>query len=103
MKSAINLALLLNELITNSLKHAFDHNGGIIVIKLKEREKDIKFEYVDDGKGFDTKFIEKSVDNDYNNGGSERSKPAGCNIFLVFPAQIHAKEVNRWKKYRLAG
>ena len=38
--SAINLGLIINEIVVNSLKHAFtDKAGGTIIIRLKEKER----------------------------------------------------------------
>jgi two-component sensor histidine kinase len=48
----IPLSLIFNELITNSIKHAFvNKQEGTIVIKI-EKEKGVKIEYSDNGIGF---------------------------------------------------
>lgn len=49
-KTIVPLALLLNELISNSIKHAFDLEGQIvIVIQPEEEEGFFIFEYFDNG------------------------------------------------------
>ena len=51
--SAIHIGLILNELLTNSYKHAFnDREQGIITIKIiGEKDDSFTFEYYDNGKG----------------------------------------------------
>jgi two-component sensor histidine kinase/ABC-type amino acid transport substrate-binding protein len=49
---AIPAALLINELVTNSFKHAFpDQNTGVIVINLKSRGDKVQLSVEDDGIG----------------------------------------------------
>ncbi len=52
----ITLGLIINELITNSFKHAFNDNplskNNFISIEIKEKEQFINFSYKDNGKGF---------------------------------------------------
>ncbi|MFT5213952.1 MAG: two-component sensor histidine kinase [Patiriisocius sp.] len=51
---ATTLGLLINELITNSLKYAFTDQSGIVSVSLKQIKKDeYLFTYSDNGKGFD--------------------------------------------------
>jgi two-component sensor histidine kinase len=52
LQTAIPLGLIMNELLTNSLKHAFEKNKeGNILIELKKTDKDTySLEYKDDGK-----------------------------------------------------
>lgn len=51
-----HLGLIINELITNSIKHAFEEHKGIrrIKISLYEEGEILKFVYRDNGKGFKT-------------------------------------------------
>ncbi len=50
---AIPLGLIINELMTNSLKHAFtDKEKGSISMKFKAENKEGFFHYTDSGKGF---------------------------------------------------
>ena len=52
MKDAMPFALLINELITNSYKHAFNEkdNGNIYITLINGQDQKI-FTYKDDGKG----------------------------------------------------
>jgi len=47
----IHLGIIVNELITNSLKHAFGTQEGEIAISLKKKANNITFYYSDNGKG----------------------------------------------------
>lgn len=60
---AIPCGLILNELITNSLKYAFQDKKkqGIISIKLARTYNKIKFEIADNGKGMSPNFNIKEV------------------------------------------
>ncbi|MBO6587151.1 MAG: PAS domain S-box protein [Gracilimonas sp.] len=61
INQAIPLGLLMNELITNSFKHAFNgRNNGRIFISLKENGDLIEVVYEDDGKGFDKDIFDES-------------------------------------------
>lgn len=59
---AIDFGLILNELITNSLKHAFPNNrDGRILIKMKRSpSKDIELRINDDGVGLPENYNSKS-------------------------------------------
>ncbi len=59
---AIPLGLIINELITNSLKHAFNkREKGLIIINLKTENNYVFLNLMDDGIGLDEGFnIEKS-------------------------------------------
>ncbi|WP_445665229.1 sensor histidine kinase [Fodinibius sp. AD559] len=48
---AVPLGLILNELITNANKHAFDEDGGIISISCSEKDNQIHVTVSDNGKG----------------------------------------------------
>ena len=51
---AISLALMINEALTNSIKHAFpDGRQGEIIISLKEDDRHVFLEVSDNGVGFD--------------------------------------------------
>lgn len=49
-KTIVPLALLINELISNSIKHAFEENGEISIAIQPEENGNFIFEYRDDGK-----------------------------------------------------
>ena len=56
VEKAIPLGLIINELITNSIKHAFNDGEGVIQLKLVEVVKGAcVFTYMDNGKGFDNR------------------------------------------------
>ena len=57
---AVILGLLITELITNVLKHAFDENaGGELLIRIKNDEKGIKMVVQDNGVGLPESFDQK--------------------------------------------
>jgi two-component sensor histidine kinase len=61
VSTAIPLALILNELVTNSYKHAFnDAESGTIEVVLKEEDKKIKLIVKDNGSGFNPELVGKS-------------------------------------------
>jgi len=53
----IQYGIIINELMVNSIKYAFDDNGGIITIKLEQKDNHCLFTYKDNGKGVEN--IEK--------------------------------------------
>ena len=55
------LGLIVNELITNSYKHAFNMSiNNEICIKVLEKENKVYFEYKDNGIGFNASKVDKS-------------------------------------------
>ncbi len=50
--SIVPIALILNELITNSLKYAFQEGSGRIGISIEEKESQLVLDYYDSGPGF---------------------------------------------------
>lgn len=62
INQAIPLGLLLNELISNSFKHAFKgRKTGKIFISLAEKDEAIEVVYKDDGSGFDKDKFDQST------------------------------------------
>lgn len=58
LDKAIPLGLILNELLTNSYKHAFtDRVSGEIYINIQKEEERYKFEYKDNGIGLDNEDL----------------------------------------------
>ena len=57
----VPVGLILNELITNSLKYGFDNDfaDGMIKVMLHEKNGLLKFAVYDNGKGFPSGFFEK--------------------------------------------
>lgn len=62
--SAVPIGLILSELISNSLKHAFDSTkeNPTIFIHVAKTNKGIVIEYGDNGKGVDVDIIEQTFD-----------------------------------------
>lgn len=59
--TAVPIGLILNELISNSLKYAFPNNqAGRLEISLKEHEGQLQLEVQDNGVGMDEKALAKS-------------------------------------------
>lgn len=69
-------SLLLNELITNSFKHAFkESNDGNIYISLTKANPGFEFTYKDDGVGFDLSLVTKD-------------KSLGLNLINTFTQEL---------------
>ena len=61
-ESAIYCGLILNELLTNSFKHAFDENkSGIVNISFFGKNKEYKLVYSDNGKGYNPNIKKSSL------------------------------------------
>jgi len=52
----IHIGMILNEIISNSLKYAFDNNKGIITISLQQTDTKYMLSIEDNGKGLPTGF-----------------------------------------------
>jgi two-component sensor histidine kinase len=50
------LGIILNELITNSMKYAFIGRGGIITVKVTRDESHVSIQYQDNGTGLPDSF-----------------------------------------------
>ena len=61
LNQAVSIGLVLNELITNSYKYAFDKDGGKISIKLHYQHDHYVLYYCDNGKGFDKRVKSGSL------------------------------------------
>ena len=53
LRQAVYVGLVVNEIMSNSVKHAFDENGGEIYIFLAKIEDEYILRITDDGKGYD--------------------------------------------------
>lgn len=85
MELALPFSLLVNELITNSYKHAFQgRESGLITIRLSQSYQELLFEYSDNGVGFD---LNESIDDD----------SIGMNLMSAFIDQLEGKLVNNTK------
>jgi len=58
IEKMIQFGMMINELMTNSIKYAFIENKGDIYIDLSQTENGYKFRYYDNGKGADINTIE---------------------------------------------
>ncbi|UWM84526.1 sensor histidine kinase [Rhizobium sp. SRDI969] len=78
---AIQLALLVNELVTNAFKHAYADISGTVTVRARATTDEICLEIADDGKGFPDGF---SV---CENGG----KSLGMKLVRVLAQQLRAE------------
>ncbi|MCW2242689.1 MHYT domain-containing protein [Azospirillum canadense] len=87
LDTAMPLGLIANELVTNSLKHAFpDGRSGTVRIRLFREGDDVVFEVSDDGVGSDT---------------GERAKGLGKRLIEALAQQVQAQlDINRAGGYR---
>jgi len=53
IENMIQFGIMINELMVNSIKYAFNGDGGSITLKLEKINDRCIFTYMDDGKGFD--------------------------------------------------
>ncbi len=80
IKQAVPFALLVNEVVTNSFKHAFkDQEKGTIAIKLQKKENCIHVRLSDDGVGLPDKFLHDDLDT------------LGMNLISNFAQQLDAE------------
>lgn len=95
---ATSIALIVNELITNCLKHAFDnHVGGDIVILCKKTSDQIHLSVRDNGSGFPETFDQKKpetlglsivysiVNNEFKGKIELTTEPVGAMIEIDLP------------------
>ncbi len=89
-KLMLPLGVILNELLTNSMKYAFpDNQDGLIQILITKKQNQITFIYQDNGKGM------PEIDN-------EKSKGFGFKLINLLTKQINGKckiETNNGTKY----
>jgi PAS domain S-box-containing protein len=76
METAIPLGLIINELVTNSVKHAFPQSKGTITIKLKSTPDQMELKVADDGIG-----IPKDID-------IENTKTLGLQLLISLVKQL---------------
>ena len=110
---AVPFGLLVNELATNAVKHAFPHGAGSIVLSVRQVGTEMELTVADDGVGIKDQDVPKSPEKrgaDYvaifvrQLGGSIISSGAaegGTMIRMRFPAIRTAKNVSR-EGYRAA-
>ena len=49
---AVSIGIIVNELVTNACKHAFDESGGTIWVRATREDDNARIEVADDGKGY---------------------------------------------------
>ena len=82
--TALPVGLIINELVTNSLKYAFpDNRTGTIGITLERKNEDIMIEVYDDGIGTPPDFT------------MDRSKGLGMSIVNLLTKQIEGNLIKR--------
>jgi two-component sensor histidine kinase len=59
--TALNLALITHELLTNALKHAYDGDGGPLRVELRRRDDMLELAVIDEGKGLPPDFTFKGT------------------------------------------
>ena len=62
LDTAIPCGLIINELVTNCVKHAFPENTGSLMVKIKPNHDNIKLVISDDGIGFPEDLDYKNTD-----------------------------------------
>ena len=86
MAAALPFSLLLNELITNSYKHAFKEKSvGNIYISLIKNQTELSLSYKDDGCGFDL-------------SDNRKEDTLGMNLIDAFSKQLKGQMVYQSKK-----
>ena len=83
---AIPIALFIVEAVTNSMKYAFDMDGGAIKISLKRNEGEILLSICDDGHGPGIDDDELRITTEQKNNGGLGSK-----LMTAFARQLKAK------------
>lgn len=61
IETAISCGLILNELIVNSFKYAFDNNVGEITVEMYKKGDNLYFNISDNGKGYDKEVNRDSL------------------------------------------
>jgi len=95
LRSAVRLGMILNELATNSLKHAFDAKGGVIRITLsvdRARQRG-RLEVADDGRGVQgapsqgkgTALVDSFAEQIGGSVGRSSSPGQGTSVVVTFP------------------
>lgn len=93
INQAIPLSLIIHELITNAIKHAFDRmNGGVVEVEIRESSKQINLKISDDG---------DNVPNDFN---IQSSQKLGLSLVQILTKQLNGDltySINGGLTYRM--
>ncbi len=91
------VALTLNELLANAMRHAFPSDRkGRVTVRLDEDPEEVRFEVEDDGVGYNTRevadvlgsgrtIVEALVRNELGGSVTHRSSAGGTSVLVCFP------------------
>ena len=91
----VSLSLLINELATNSIKHAFNGTGGMLSIRAEMKGDKLSIEYRDNGKWkepseestFGRELIQTLTEH-LDGNVTYDVQESGTSYFFVFPKSI---------------
>jgi len=58
LREAVYVGLIINELVSNAVKHAYTSEGGKLYLRLREDDHDYRLEVCDEGKGYNNRDIQ---------------------------------------------
>lgn len=94
VKKTVVIGVLLNELITNSVKHAFEGQKArkVILIRLKEEKENWLLSYADNGIGLPDSYLDQA---------EKDSSSSGVQLIKLFIEQLEGKSIqyklDQWK------
>ena len=93
LEQAIYCGLVVNELVTNALKYAFDEQGGTIIVSLEKKQGKFILKIEDNGKGFDVNaqqnsfgisLVERLVRDELHGNASFKSSTKGTQCLIAW-------------------
>lgn len=93
LEQAIYCGLVVNELVTNALKYAFDEQGGTILVSLEKEQGKFILKIEDNGRGFDVNaqqnsfgisLVERLVQDELHGKVSFKSSPKGTRCLITW-------------------
>lgn len=91
-RKAVSIALIVNELVQNSLKHAFSEQSGMISVEFKVKQDFIEMHIKDDGKGMKgyqqslgLDIVRNLIVNDLEGEFVYKQVEKGTHASIVFP------------------
>ncbi len=96
------VALTLNELLANAMRHGFPHGrDGHVTVRMDEDADEVRFEVEDDGVGYNTReiadvlgsgrtIVEALVRNELGGSVAHRSGTEGTRVLVSFPKPGHS-------------
>lgn len=93
LEQAIYCGLIVNELVTNALKYAFDEKGGTILISLQKEQGKFILKIEDNGRGFDVNaqqnsfgisLVERLVKDELHGKASFKSSVKGTQCLITW-------------------